>query len=67
MSDAKGENAMPEKTVKPIGDLHSVPHYRCGECFKAIVVYLNDEKPKACRWCGSMIDWEGNNDGRTIK
>jgi len=62
MSDAKGRIKMPEKktkkTAKPIGDLHSVPHYRCGECFKAIVVYLNDEKPRVCKWCGAVIDWE---------
>lgn len=26
------------KITKPKGDLHSVPHYRCGECFNAIVI-----------------------------
>ena len=46
-----------EASVKPIGDLHSVPHYRCGYCHKAIVIYENDEKPERCKWCGVPIDW----------
>ena len=47
---------MPPK-VKPIGDLHSVPHYRCGSCKRAIVIYTNDDKPEICRWCGCLVDW----------
>ena len=49
---------MPPK-YKPIGDLHSVPHWRCGKCKKAIVVFENDDKPNMCIWCKSWIDWEG--------
>ena len=42
---------------KPIGDLHSVPHYRCPNCNKAIVVYEFDYKYPHCKWCGQAIDW----------
>ena len=48
---------MPTK-VEPIGDLHSVPHWRCGHCFKAIVVFEDDPKPNRCQWCGTWIDWK---------
>lgn len=44
--------------VKPIGDLHSVPHFRCGVCQKAIVVYCDGSKPDTCRWCGVKVDWK---------
>lgn len=43
--------------TKPIGDLHSVPHYRCGVCNKAVVLYEDDDKPDKCPWCGEAIDW----------
>ena len=43
--------------VVPVGDLHSVPHYRCGRCFGAVVMYQNDKKPDVCPWCGCGIDW----------
>lgn len=46
-----------EMCEKPIGDLHSVPHYRCGVCYKAVVVFCDDEKPDRCKWCGTLIDW----------
>lgn len=42
---------------KPIGDLHSVPHYRCPTCNNAIVVYKYDYKYPHCKWCGQAIDW----------
>lgn len=42
---------------KPIGDLNSVPHYRCPCCYSAIVVYENDNKMPQCKWCGQAIDW----------
>ena len=42
---------------KPIGDLNSVPHYRCPNCNKAIVVYEEDYRFPNCRWCGQAIDW----------
>ena len=43
---------------KPIGDLDSVPHWRCGVCRRAVVLYKNDERPDKCRWCGTLIDWK---------
>lgn len=43
---------------KPIGDLNSVPHYRCPNCNNAIVVYQFDYKYPHCKWCGQAIDWE---------
>ena len=43
---------------KPIGDLHSVPHYRFPNCKKAIVVYEHNYKYPHCKWCGQAIDWE---------
>ena len=48
---------MPPK-VKVIGDLHSVPHYRCGMCKLAVQVYEDDEKPSICPWCHVLLDWE---------
>lgn len=47
-----------ELLVKPIGDLNSVPHFRCGACRRAIVVYRDDPKPDTCRWCGAKVDWK---------
>lgn len=52
------ERATPKK---PIGDLHSVPHYRCPNCKKAVVVFENEAKFPYCHWCGQRIDW-GNED-----
>ena len=46
-----------EPAIKPVGDLHSVPHYRCGLCYRAVVVYVNDPKPDRCPWCGIAINW----------
>lgn len=43
--------------VPPIGDLHSVPHFRCGVCRRAVVVFDDDPKPDSCRWCGRKINW----------
>lgn len=48
--------------VKPIGDYHSVPHYRCGRCRCAVVVYENDSKPDKCPWCGVGLDWRNENE-----
>lgn len=45
--------------VRPIGDLHSVPHFRCGFCNRAIVLFKNDKHPDVCRWCGLPIAWSG--------
>lgn len=56
--DLKTEAVELNATVKPIGDLHSVPHFRCGVCHCAVVLYQNDERPEKCRWCGCCIDWK---------
>lgn len=45
---------------KPIGDLHSVPHYRCPSCNGAVVMYCNDLHYPYCQWCGQKLDWNGN-------
>ncbi|MBQ7671309.1 MAG: hypothetical protein IJS45_11430 [Clostridia bacterium] len=47
------------KPKKPIGDLHSVPHYRCPTCKNAVVVFENDRKTPCCYWCGQALDWAG--------
>ena len=54
---------MPPK-VKVIGDLHSVPHYRCGMCKKAVQVFKDDDKPSICPWCKVLLDWEVKADDR---
>ena len=43
---------------KPIGDLHSVPHYRCPNCNNAVALYRYDYKYPNCKWCGQALDWE---------
>lgn len=48
------EKQMPEK---PIGDLHSCPHYRCPNCNRGIVLYESDHKFPCCQWCGKQLDW----------
>lgn len=45
------------KEGKPIGDLHSVPHYRCPNCKGAVVMYKKDTKPSHCKWCGLKLNW----------
>ena len=42
---------------KPVGDLHSVPHYRCPSCFGAVVMYDKDPHYPCCQWCGQKLDW----------
>lgn len=44
---------------KPIGDLHSVPHYRCPICQFGIVMYEESIKYPYCHHCGQAIQWEG--------
>ena len=41
---------------KPVGDLHSVPHYRCPNCRAGIVLYEDDPKLPYCQWCGQKLD-----------
>ena len=44
---------------KPVGDLHSVPHYRCPTCKSAVVVFEKDTRYVFCKWCGQALDWSG--------
>lgn len=43
---------------KPIGDLDSVPHYRCPSCFGSVVMYEKDPHYPCCQWCGQKLDWK---------
>jgi hypothetical protein len=47
--------------MKPIGDLHSAPHYRCPACNSAVVLYEDSPKLPCCQWCGQKLDWEDAN------
>lgn len=40
---------------KPIGDLHSVPHYRCPTCKGTLSMYHTS----FCKCCGQAINWIG--------
>ena len=42
---------------KPIGDLHSVPHYRCPNCHSGVVMYEDSTKFPYCHHCGQALDW----------
>lgn len=42
---------------KPIGDLHSCPHYRCPSCHRSVVLYEDSPKFPCCQWCGQKLDW----------
>lgn len=44
--------------MKPKGDYHSVPHYRCPNCNRAVKVYDDDRVFDYCTWCGQKILWE---------
>lgn len=54
-----GADLISEKDIpkKPIGDLNSVPHYRCPSCRSAVVLYERDNKYPCCQWCGQKLDW----------
>ena len=43
---------------EPIGDLHSVPHYRCPVCYSSVKTYKKECGARFCHWCGQAIDWE---------
>lgn len=43
---------------KPIGDLHSCPHYRCPSCHRSVVLYEDSPKFPYCQWCGQKLDWK---------
>lgn len=42
----------------PIGDLHSVPHFRCPSCWKTVKTYANSLEMPYCGWCGQALDWD---------
>jgi hypothetical protein len=50
---------------KPIGDLNSVPHYRCPSCFGAVVMCDKDPHYPCCQWCGQKLDWNDNKSHET--
>ena len=53
------EKQVPKKTQ---GDFHSVPHYRCHECYGAVKLYENSNTFPYCPWCGQAIDGSDYND-----
>ena len=62
----RGMGSIFDKSAKkPIGDLHSVPHYRCPSCFGAVVMYDKDPHYPCCQWCGQKLDWNGNQSHET--
>lgn len=42
---------------KPIGDLDSVPHYRCPVCYGGVKMYENSYVFPYCHHCGQALDW----------
>ena len=44
---------------KPSGDYHSVPHYRCPNCNREVVLYKDSTRYPYCKYCGQRLDWEG--------
>ena len=50
---------------KPIGDLHTVPHYRCPNCKCSVKSFKKDEVFPFCGFCGQALDWSetSENDG----
>lgn len=42
---------------KPIGDLHSVPHYRCPICHGGVKMYEDSIVYPFCHHCGQALDW----------
>ena len=49
------EKATPKK---PIGDLHSVPHYRCPICHGGVKMYEDSIVYPFCHHCGQKLDWK---------
>lgn len=56
MAKAALEKQIPKK---PSGDYHSVPHYRCPNCNREVVLYEISAKYPYCKYCGQAIDWSG--------
>lgn len=52
-------NELVEKATpkKPIGDLHSVPHYRCPICHGGVKMYEDSIVYPFCHHCGQALDW----------
>lgn len=48
------EKQIPEK---PIGDLHSVPHYRCPNCKCTVKLYEDSPVYPHCQYCGKALEW----------
>lgn len=44
--------------TEPIGDLHSVPHFRCPTCEKSVKTYTDSPGMPYCGWCGQKLDWD---------
>lgn len=42
---------------KPIGDLHSVPHFRCPVCKNGVKTYEDSRVYPYCHHCGQALDW----------
>lgn len=57
--DKKTIEELVEKATskKPIGDLDSVPHYRCPICFSGVKMYEDSITYPYCHHCGQRIDW----------
>ena len=49
-------NATPKE---PLGDLHSVPHYRCPSCNISVKTYFDSPQMPYCSWCGQKLRWNG--------
>lgn len=47
---------------KVIGNLHSVPQYRCPNCNLAIKMFMKDPAHPYCCWCGQALDWSDEDD-----
>ena len=45
---------------KPVGDLNSVPHYRCVACGNGVKTYENSIVYPYCHHCGQKLDWGVN-------
>ena len=54
MAVAALEKQIPKK---PVGDLNSVPHYRCPSCKNAVKVYEDDAVRPQCHYCNQKLDW----------
>lgn len=42
---------------KPVGDLNSVPHYRCAACGNGLKTYENSTVYPYCHYCGQKLLW----------